>query len=50
MGIWTALTNQPTFNASQMIQLTDGTIMVQEEDGADASRHWWKLTPDKFGN
>ena len=29
MGIWTALTNQPTFNASQMIQLTDGTIMAR---------------------
>ena len=50
MGFWTALTNQPSFNASQMLQLTDGTIMVQEENGADASRHWWRLTPDKFGN
>jgi hypothetical protein len=50
MGFWTALTNQPTFNASQMLQLTDGTIIVQEEDGNDASRHWWRLTPDKFGN
>jgi len=50
MGLWTALTNQPPFNASQMLQLTDGTIIAQEEDGNDASRHWWRLTPDKFGS
>ena len=49
MGLWTALTNQPPFNASQMLQLTDGTVIVQQEDGNDASRHWWRLTPDKFG-
>lgn len=50
MGSWTALTNPPPFNASQMLQLTDGTIMVQQEDGNDASRHWWRLTPDRFGS
>lgn len=23
---------------------------MAHEDGNDASRHWWKLTPDKFGS
>lgn len=50
MGTWTALTNQPPFNASQMLLLTDGAVMAQQEDGGDASRHWWKLTPDNLGN
>ena len=31
MGTWTALTNQPTFNASTMLLLTDGTVMCQAE-------------------
>jgi hypothetical protein len=50
MGTWTALANQPAFNASTMLLLTDGTVMVQQEDGADAGRHWWRLTPDAFGD
>jgi len=33
-----------------MLLMTDGTVMVQQEDGNDASRHWWKLTPDKNGS
>jgi Kelch motif len=46
MGFWTALSNQPSFNASTMFLLTDGTVMVQEE----STRHWWRLTPDTTGN
>ena len=45
-GTWQALANQPTFNTSTMILLTDGRIMVQEE----ATPHWHDLTPDRYGN
>lgn len=46
MGTWTALTNQPTFSASTMLLLTDGTVMCQQE----YSKSWWRLTPDAFGS
>ena len=46
MGTWTALTNQPTFNASTMLLLTDGTVMCQAEGAAS----WWRLTPDSNGS
>jgi Kelch motif len=45
-GTWKALTHQPTFNTSTMIQLTDGRVMVQEEGTA----HWHALTPDATGS
>lgn len=45
-GIWQGLVNQPTFNASTMILLTDGRVMVQEE----AQKHWHALTPDPNGS
>lgn len=45
-GSWKALTNQPTFNTSTMILLTDGRVMVQEEGTA----HWHALTPDIKGS
>jgi hypothetical protein len=50
MSSWIALAHQPTFNASTMLLLTDGNVIVQQEDGNDASRHWWRLTPDVFGD
>jgi hypothetical protein len=37
MGTWTALTNQPTFKASTMLLLTDGTVMCQAENAIS----WW---------
>ncbi|HEX5348464.1 MAG TPA: kelch repeat-containing protein [Pseudonocardiaceae bacterium] len=46
MGTWTALTNQPTFNASTMLLLTDGTVMCQAENTVS----WWQLTPDSTGS
>lgn len=46
MAGWTALTNQPTFNANHMMLLTDGTVLVQEL----ASANWHKLTPDASGS
>jgi len=50
-GTWTALNNQPakhkpSFNASTMLLLTDGTVMCQD----DAQAQWYKFTPDIFGN
>jgi Beta/Gamma crystallin/Kelch motif len=50
-GFWEPLTNQPNFNAGTMLLLTDGTIMCQDE-GSDlgGSPHWWRLTPDVYGN
>lgn len=45
-GTWQPLTNQPTFPASTMLLLTDGTVMCQESGGAN----WWRLTPDTWGD
>lgn len=45
-GNWTPLINQPTFPASTMLLLTDGTVMCQESGG----RGWWRLTPDQHGS
>ena len=45
-GKWQPLTNQPGFNTSTMILLTDGRVMVQEEGTA----HWHALTPDDGGS
>jgi hypothetical protein len=44
-GTWQKLKNQPPFNTSTMILLTDGRVMVQEE----ATSHWHALTPDSTG-
>lgn len=49
-GTWTPLANQPTFSASTMLLLTDGTILCADEGAAVGSPHWWKLTPDASGN
>jgi len=45
-GKWQPLINQPGFNTSTMILLTDGRVMVQEEGTA----HWHALTPDDNGS
>jgi hypothetical protein len=45
-GTWKPLGNQPGFNTSTMILLTDGRVMVQEEGSA----HWHALTPDAQGS
>jgi hypothetical protein len=46
---WTPLNNQPTFNASTALLLTDGTVMVQVDNGSGGGQ-WWKLTPDANGS
>ena len=45
-GTWTGLTNQPSFNASTMLLLTDGTVLCQNSDSSD----WYKLSPDQSGS
>jgi hypothetical protein len=40
------LTHQPPAGAGIGFLLTDGTLMYQAYPGEN---HWWKLTPDKFG-
>ncbi len=51
MGTWTALQNQPGFNASTMLLLTDGTVMCHDEGPAfGGSPRWHKLTPNHHGS
>lgn len=45
-GTWSGLTNQPTFNASTMLLLTNGTVLCQNSDSSD----WYRLTPDESGS
>ena len=45
-GTWQPLANQPSFDASTMLLLTDGTVLCQE----NFSKNWWRLTPDAYGN
>jgi hypothetical protein len=43
---WKPLVNQPKFNASTMLLLTNGTVMFQEAGGLA----WWRLAPDAKGS
>jgi hypothetical protein len=45
-GGWSPLTNQPPANASTMLLLTDGRVLMN--DGGTV--HWWLLTPDANGS
>ena len=45
-GWWGKLSNNPGFDASTMLLLTDGTVMCQEQGG----KRWRKLTPDASGS
>src|SRR3954470_18697629 len=48
---WKALHNQPTFNASTMLLLTDGTVLCQDEGAQSVGTNkWYKLTPDSSGS
>ena len=46
MASWSALKNQPSFNADTMLLLTDGTVMCHELESAN----WHRLTPDSTGS
>jgi hypothetical protein len=43
---WQPLTNPPSFAAGLALQLTDGSVMVQDV----GSPNWWRLTPDASGS
>ena len=45
-GTWQPLANAPAFNASNMLLLTDGSVMCHESGG----KNWWRLTPDVHGD
>lgn len=45
-GTWLPLVNQPQFDASTMILLTDGTVLCQ----AGGGNTWSRLTPDAAGD
>src|SRR5450432_2419462 len=45
-GTWQKLTNQPAFNVSTMLLLTNGIVMCQESGAA----RWWALAPDVSGS
>lgn len=45
-GKWTSLENQPTFNATTMLLLTDGRVICHE----GKTKNWWALTPDPSGS
>src|SRR5260370_32631588 len=50
-GMWTPLNNQPTFFASTMVLLTDGTILCHDAgSGAVGTPNWYKFTPDAMGS
>jgi hypothetical protein len=43
---WRALTNQPSFGANIPLLLTNGDVLVQEDNPGN----WSRLTPDQFGS
>jgi hypothetical protein len=45
-GTWSALKNQPSFNAGTLLLLTDGTVMCQDSGTAN----WWRFSPDSSGS
>src|SRR5882757_6824953 len=45
-GTWQPLAHPPSFAASTMLLLTDGTVMCQQS----CSNQWWKLSPDPTGS
>jgi hypothetical protein len=44
--VWTPLTNQPPFAASNQLLLTDGTVIAHDA----CTPNWWRLTPDNRGS
>lgn len=43
---WRPLTNQPSFEATLALLLTDGTVICQAYESSD----WYRLTPDSSGS
>ncbi len=48
---WQPLAHHPSFNPGAMIQLTDGTVLVQNQGpNNNGTNKWWKLTPSATGS
>ena len=48
---WQPLAHHPPFNPGAMIQLTDGTLLVQNQGPNNTGTNkWWKLTPSATGS
>lgn len=47
---WTPLVHQPPFQAGTALQLTNGTVMVQQMSSNFGTGQWWMLTPDNTGS
>ncbi len=48
---WQPLAHHPPFNPGAMIQLTDGTVLVQNQGPNNTGTNkWWKLTPSATGS
>ena len=47
---WTPLANPAPGAAGVMMLLTDGTVMVQRQQGSSDFFHWMRLTPDAQGS
>jgi hypothetical protein len=46
---WHPLKNQPSFPVGAVALLTDGTVLLHEEQDSTPQK-WYKLTPDEFGH
>ena len=48
---WQALANAAPISPGAMLQLTDGSVMVQDQGSRNnGTGNWWKLTPDITGS
>jgi hypothetical protein len=48
---WRALMHHPSFNPGAMIQLTDGTVLVQNQGPQNnGTNKWWRLKPTAAGS
>jgi hypothetical protein len=48
---WQALAHLPSFNPGAMIQLTNGTVLVQNQGPKNnGTSYWWRLTPNAKGS
>ena len=48
---WQEMTHRPPFYPGAMIQLTDGTILVQDQGSLNGgTNRWWRLKPNSAGS
>src|SRR5258705_3030901 len=49
-GTWTPLVHQAPGGSNLMLLLSDGTVMVSNNNGMTIGSAWYKLTPDVHGS